>query len=223
MIKRIGILCDTDREMMLDFSRLCIARLGNHLPLKLFLSVFQHYFDANVLKEIEKDRLVMEHAAAAFGGGIDRAAVDVNELFEITKRVDHDFINRYSNALFSIRVRYSDFSEIRKKRILSFVDMVFDLLCNWYDGQPFAETVRRTFSEQRYTEILAGILHLYNLETRMLSNSITFNGPAAMLKDLFADKLFGAMESTAGEVAAEYARRAYADGACSYTGFPPAG
>jgi hypothetical protein len=218
MVNRVEMLCDADKEMMLDFSGLCVARLGNYLPLKLFISVFRHYLDANVLKEIDKDRLIIEHAAAAFGGGKARAAVDVNELFEMTKRVDHEFINRFADGFFSIRVRYADFAEIRKKRILSFVDMVFDLLGNWHKGLPFADVVKGTFAEERYTEILAGILHLYNLETKMLSNSVTFHGPAAKLKDLFAEKLFVTMESTAGEIAAEYAHRTYADRAGSSAG-----
>lgn len=218
MINRVDMVCGADREMMLDFSRLCITRLGNFLPLKLFLPVFRHFLDANVLKEIDKDRLIIENAAAAFEAGKDRAAVNVDELFEMTKKVDHEFINRSSNAFFSIRVRYADFAEIRKKRILSFVGMVFDLLGNWHDGLPFADVVKRTFEEQRYSEILREILHLYNLETKMLGNSITFHGPAAKLKELFAEKLFVIMECTAGEIAAEYSRKAYADNACSYAG-----
>ena len=219
MANRVDMLCDADKEMMLDFSRLCVARLGNYLPLKLFISVFRHFLDANVLKEIDKDRLIIEHAAAAFEGGKGRGAVDVDGLFEMTKKVDHEFINRFSNAFFSIRVRYADLAEIRKKRILAFVGMVFDLLANWHDGLPFAEVVKRTSSEERYTQTLREILHLYNLETKILSNSITFHGPAAKLKDLFAEKLFVTMESTAGEIAVEYARRAFADGACSHGGF----
>jgi hypothetical protein len=218
MINRVDMLCGADGEMLLDFSRLCITRLGNYLPLKLFLPVFRHFLDANVLKEIDKDRLIIENAAAAFEAGKDRAAVNVDELFEMTKKVDHEFINRSSNAFFSIHVRYADFAEIRKKRILSFVGMVFDLLGNWHAGLLFADVVKRTFEEQRYSEILREILHLYNLETKMLGNSITFHGPAAKLKDLFAEKLFVIMECTAGEITAEYARKAYADKACSYAG-----
>jgi len=210
MANKVEMLCDADKEMMLDFSRICITRLGNYLPLKLFLSVFQNYLDANVRKEIDKDRLIMEHAAAAFGGGKDSTAVDVDELFEMTKKIDHEFIDRSSSAFFSIRLRYTDFAEIRKKRILSLVDMVFALLENWPDGLSLAAVVERTFEEQRYTEILREILHLYSLETKTLSNSVGFHGPAAKLKDLFAEKLFAVMEGTAGEIASEYARRAYA-------------
>ena len=48
-MSKVDVLCDTDREMMLEFSRLCISRLNNYLPLKLFLSSFQHFLDAPML------------------------------------------------------------------------------------------------------------------------------------------------------------------------------
>ncbi len=66
---KVKVMCDRDREMMQEFSGLCIMRLNEHLPFKLFLSLFQHFLDANVLKEIEKDRLIMEQAAAGFEKG----------------------------------------------------------------------------------------------------------------------------------------------------------
>jgi len=93
-MNKVDVLCDMDREMMLEFSGLCVRRLNAHLPLKLFLSLFQHFLDANVLKEIEKNRLIIEHAAAGFERGRNSAGMDVNELFEITKKVDKEFLNK---------------------------------------------------------------------------------------------------------------------------------
>jgi len=208
---KVGVLCDKDREMMLEFSRLCVGRLNNHLPLRLFLSLFQHFLNDNVQKEIEKDRLIMEHAAASFEWGKVRADMDVTEVFEMTKKVDHEFIKKMSNPLFSIEVRYDDFAETRKKRIVALVSMVFDLLCNWQDALPFADNVKSTFGEKVYREALGEILHLYNIETRLLSNSITFHGPAGKVKDLFAEKLFAIMEKTAGEIAVIYTRKIYVE------------
>jgi hypothetical protein len=45
----------------------------------------------------------------------------------------------------------------------------------------------------------------------MLGNSIIFYGPAGRVKDLFAERLFTAMEQSAGDIVAAYARRVYAD------------
>jgi hypothetical protein len=208
-MNKVDVLCDRDREMMLEFSGLCVKRLNAHLPLKLFLSLFQHFLDANVLKEIEKDRLIMEHAAAGFERGKDSADMDVNELFEITKRVDKEFLKKLSTPVFSMEVRYDDFAEIRKKRIVSLVNMVFDLLRNWHAALPFSDIVKNTFAEKSYQELLSEVLHLYNLETRLLSNSITLHGPAGRVKGLFAEKLFVTMEKTAGDIAVAYTRKVY--------------
>jgi hypothetical protein len=147
-MSKVKALCDHDREMMLEFSGLCVRRLNNYLPLKLFLSLIQHFLDANVLKEIEKDRLIMEHAAVGFERGKERAEMDVSELFEMTREVDKEFVKKLSNPLFSIEIRYDDFAEIRKQRILSLINMVFDLLGNWQDASPFPDIVKRTFASK---------------------------------------------------------------------------
>lgn len=215
-MSKVDVLCDTDRDIMLEFSRLCVSRLNNYLPLKLFLFPFQHFLDANVIKEIKKDRLIIEKAAALFEAGGNRDDMDINDIFKKTIKVDDEFVNKLSNPLFSLVIRYDDFAEIRKKRIAALVNMVFDLLRNWKDGVPFHNIVKTTFAEEDYREVLKEVLHLYNVETRMLSNSLTFHGPAGKVKDLFAERLFTIMEKTAGEIALEYTCRIYADNSCPF-------
>ena len=215
-MSKADVLCDTNREMMLEFSRLCVSRLTNFLPLKLFLSPFQHFLDANVLKEIEKDRLIIENATVHFERGGNKADLDINDIFEMTIRVDDEFVNKLSNPFFSVEIRYDDFAEIRKKRIAVFITMVFDLLINWQDEVPFPYIVKTTFTEEGYRKFLNEVLHLYNVETRMLSKSFTFHGPAGKAKDLFAERLFATMEKTAGEIAFEYTRRVYAEKDCPF-------
>ena len=75
--------------------------------------------------------------------------------------------------------------------------------------------MKTTFNEESYRKVLSEVLHLYNVETRMLSNSFTFHGPADKVKDLFAERLFTTMEKTAGEIAFEYTRRVYVEKGCS--------
>lgn len=200
---------------MLEFSRLCLGQLSNHLPLKIFLSLFQHFLDANVLKEIEKDQMIIAHAAATFDKGEDNAEVDVNDIFEMTKKVDEKFVKKLGTPLLSVRIRYDDFAEIRKRRIAFLQDAVFRLFGNWEEEISFPDLVQVTYTEKGFQEFLGEVLHLYNLETKMLSNSIAFHGPAARLKELFAGKLFAAMERAAGEIAVEYTRRIYVDKGCS--------
>jgi hypothetical protein len=210
-VSKVDILSETNREMMLEFSSLCVGRLNNHLPLKLFLSPFQRFFDANVFKEIEKDRLIIEHASTAFEKGKDRTDVDLDKLFEMTVKVDNGFLEKLSNPFFSIEVRYDDFAQVRKKRMVTIVNIVFDLHCNWNNTSTFADIVKSTYAEQNYREILSEILHLYNVETRLLNNSITVRGPAGAAKDLISERLFVIMEETARDIVVAYARKVYVD------------
>lgn len=211
-VGKVEALCEHDRELMIEFSRICVRRLGRHLSLKFFLSLFGHVLDANVHKEIEKDSLIIKHAAAWFDMGKNRTDMDVDGLFGKTREIDDEFIKKLATSLFSIEVRYDDFAEIRKKRILLFANLVFDLLLNWQDTLSFSDNMKNTYPENKYREVLGELLHLYNVETRMLSNSFTFHGPAGKIKDLFAEKLFATMEKTAAEVVAQYTRRLYGAG-----------
>ncbi len=198
-----------DREMMLSFSRQCVARLDASPPLKLVLSPFQRFFDANVHKEIKKDRLFIEHAAGEFEKGHERSDIDLNGLFEMTKKIDSAFLKSLSNPFFPLKVRYDGLAEIRKSRMLSIINMVFDLLGNWHDASPFFVVVKRTYAEEHYRDLLHEILHLYNVETRLLGNAITFPVPSGSMKDRFAEKLFSTMERTAREVSCAYARSVF--------------
>lgn len=204
------MLCKKDAEMLHDFSRRCIGRLSRHLPLRIFLSLFQRFLNANVVKEAEKDRLIIEQASAIFEAGRERGNEDIDEIFEKGKEVDSDFIRKVSVPPLTIEVRYDEISDIRRKRIVCLGNTVFELLGNWNDAVPFPVIVKSTYTERRFTEVLGEILHLYNLETRMLGNSITFHKPADKVKDLFARRLFSDMEDTAGEIAGDYTRRIYA-------------
>ena len=217
-MKKIEILCDKDRELMVEFSKRCLKQLDRHLALRLFLSIVQDFLDANVMKELKKNRLVIGHAATAFGQGKDRQEIDVDQLFEMTKEVDHDFIRSLTIPFLSLRVRHGDLAEVRKKRIRATINMVFDLLGNWHDQLPFAENVKRTYEEKAYREVIGEMLHLYNRETKMLSSSITLHGPAARAKDLFANRLFTVMEKTAEDIVSVYVSIIYTDDASSVAG-----
>jgi hypothetical protein len=210
-VNRVDVLCETHGEMMIEFSRLCLGHLKKHPAFRLFLGVFRHFLDSNVLKEIDKDRLIIRHAAAEFEKGRHRTSIDINKLFNETKEIDNDFMKELSNPFLTIEIKYEEFGEIRKKRISAIVGLVFDLLHGWRDKKTFQANVKSSFTEKTYRAVLLEILHLYNVETRILSNSTTFHGPARKVKDLVTDKLFDVMEQTALEIASDFAGRVYAD------------
>lgn len=210
-LNRTEVLCNSDRQMMCDFNARSIELLGTSGPLKNFLLLFKRFFHANLEKELAKNRLVIDAAVSAFEKGKRRDDIDVNALFGMTKEIDRDFVENASTPFFTMRIRYEDFETIRKKRISSCIGMVFDLLGNWDHGLPFTAVVRKTYDRTGWRDVVGEQLHLYNIETKMLGNSITINGPAGKLKNLFAEKLFGIMETAACDITDEYASKVYAD------------
>ncbi len=210
-LNRTDVLCDNDRQLMSDFNVRSIELLGTGGPLKNFLFLFKRFFRANLEKELAKNRLVIDAAVSAFEKGKRRNDIDVNALFGMTKEIDRDFVENVSTPFFTIRIRYEDFEIIRKKRISSCIGMVFDLLGNWDRDLPFSAVVRKTYDRTGWRDVVGEQLHLYNIETKMLGNSITINGPAGKLKDLFSEKLFGIMETAAHDITDKYSSKVYDD------------
>lgn len=208
---RVKILCNKDRVLMKEFSRRCIDDLRDHLIFKVFFTLFRGFMDANVQKETDKDRLIIEHAASAFLAGKDFGDADVDGMFEKTKGVDREFIKKISTLPLSIDVRYTDIGDIRKKRIRVLSRMVVELLNNWNDPIPFIDVVKKTYTDSQFNGIIKDMLHLYNLETIKLTGSIRLLYPADIAKGLFTDALFNMMEQIREVTAREFTKRVYGD------------
>jgi len=114
---RVNILCSKDVFLMNEFSRRCIDNLKDHFMFRVFSSIFHDFMDANVQKETDKDRLIIEHSAAIYTSGKNAEDIDLETIFEKTKDVDKRFIKKISVLPLLIEIKYSDIREIRKKRI----------------------------------------------------------------------------------------------------------
>lgn len=193
--------------MMYEFSKRCIKQIKNHFVLKPLISLFRDFLEDNVSKEIEKDRLIIQNAAKAFNRSDNINDLDIEEIFELTKEIDREFVEKVLSKPISIDVRYDDIGDIRKKRIKHISATVFELLSNWKDVMPFSDLVRITYKEKRFQEIITEILHLYNLETKVLSNSIKI--PGNKLKRLLEVKIFKTMEEASLNIADEFTRRIF--------------
>jgi hypothetical protein len=174
------------------------------------------YLEANIKKETDKDRLIIEHAAEALAAGKEPGDVDIEELFEKTKIVDRAFVRRLLIPSFSIQVRYEDIADIRKKRIARLSTTAGEVLRSWKDSSTFPEVVRTTYSEPQFSEILRDILHLYNLETRNLTDSINFFSPFNRAISAFAENVFDTMEIVSAAMVEECAAKLYR-GECACT------
>jgi len=196
-------LCDRDRELLTAFSKRALAHLTGRPLNALPLPFVTEYMSANVMKEVEKDRIIIEHAVADFEANTRFEELAVDDIFELTKTVDRTFVKGLMIPALVIKVRYEDIADIRKKRITCLLHAVFTLMEHWSDSLSFEARIRQAYSEQKFKATLAEILHLYNQETRALSNSIKFLNPFNTAISFFAGPLFDAMEAAANEVTAD--------------------
>lgn len=204
---KVGILCEKDSVMMHEFSRLSLDRIKGHSLLSVTISFFSSYMEANVKKEVEKDRLIIEEAAAAFEAGRPACDLDLEDIFEKTKKVDKEFLDNLMIPSFSFSVRYSDFADIRIQRIWRISRSVYALLGKWPDGAPFADAAKKAYAGKTFKELIVEILHLYNLETRMLGDAI--RSPFHKAISAYVEALFQAMEETTEEMASDYTKKIY--------------
>ena len=207
LMDKFGVLCDKDRAMMHEFSRRSLGRISGRSLLSVSLSIFSSYMEANVKKETEKDRLIIEVAAAAFARGQAACDLDLEDIFEQTKRIDKAFLDNLMIPSFSISVHYSDFADIRLRRIWRISKTVYALLGKWPDGGTFADTAKKTYSEKEFKDIIVDILRLYSLETRMLGDAI--HSPFRRAVGAYIETLFHAMEEATDELANDYTKKIY--------------
>jgi hypothetical protein len=209
VMNELDVLDGKNREMVHEFSSRCIGRIEGHVPLKALLAPFHRFLEANVEKEADKDRLIIECAVAAHSEGTVLRAVSREELLEKTKHVDAAFLKKVSLPLLP-DVRYQDVADIRKKRIDVLFGTVCDLMKNWKEHHSFSETARKTYSPDQFRKIIIDILQLYKLETMMVAASIKLPFPARKAKDLIEPKLYAIMDLVAEEIAGEYTEKIFA-------------
>ncbi|HXY62081.1 MAG TPA: hypothetical protein VEJ22_04045 [Nitrospirota bacterium] len=208
---RVAILCDKDKNMMYSFSRRSLNRAAEH-PLKLAsLPFFSTYMDANVRKEVDKDRLIIEVAAGKYYKGKPVCDLDLEDVFEKTKHIDKVFLNHLIIPAISFHVRYSDFADIRIQRIWLISKTVYALLANWPASGTFTDAVRFAYTGTKFKARLMEILHLYNEETRILSNSLRLFGPLNKAVATYAEAMYKAMEEITGEITDVYTKKIYGE------------
>ncbi len=206
-MNRIDILCEQDSSMMHEFSRRSLDRISGGTLLSMARSFFSTYMQANVRKEIEKDRLIIEEAAAAYEAGRPACDLDLEDIFEKTKGTDSRFLEGLMIPSFSIVVHYGDFADIRIQRIWRISKTVYALLGRWPEEASFADAAKASFSEDEFRSIIGELLHLYSMETRMLGEAIRSPFRAAI--SAAGETLFRAMEEAKEELANDCAKMIY--------------
>lgn len=210
-MNKTAILCDKDRDMMHEFSRLSLSRMPGRSLLFGALPAVSRYLDKNVKKEVDKDRLIIEEAARAYGAGKPACDLDLEDMFEKTKAVDRAFLDSLKIPALSLSVKYSDFAGVRLERIWRLAKTVYALLANWPDTASFDEAVRKAYTGEQFKSVISRILRLYSQETRMLSHSLRLIGPLNRAVGAYAEIVFEAMESVTEELCDSYTKKLFGD------------
>jgi hypothetical protein len=210
-VDRVAILCEKDKNMMESFSRQSLSHAGKHSLLFASLPFFSVYLDANVKKEVDKDRLIIEMAAREYDAGRPACDLDLEDVFEKTKQVDKAFLNTLSIPALSFHLRYSDFADIRIHRIWLISKTVYALLDNWPEDASFVYAARKAYTGIKFKERLVEILHLYNEETRILSNSLHLFGPLNKAIGTYAEIMYQVMEEIADDITDVFTKKIFGD------------
>lgn len=202
IMDKVRLLCEKDSEMMHEFSRRSLRIVHARSLLSVTLSFFSSYLEGNIKKEVDKDGLIIREAAAAYAAGRPACDLNLEELFEMTKKIDTTFLENLLIPSFTMSVRYSDFADIRIQRIWLIIRTVYALLMHWPDTASFRDAVTKAFSGEEFRVLVTEILHLYDLETRMLEDSI--RSPFHKSISEYLESVYQAMESVKRELADEY-------------------
>ncbi len=206
---RVRILCERDRQMLEEFSRRSLKRLKPGTKLSIVLTFLSSYLDGNVKKEVEKDRLIIEESAAACEAGRPACDLDLEHIFEKTKKIDKAFLDKLIVPSFTISVHYADFADVRIQRIWRIARSVYDVLSEWPETASFTDAIRKAYTGEEFKQILSEILHLYNLETRTLGESI--RSPFHSAITAYCEALYKAMEEATEDLAETCSRKLFGD------------
>jgi len=208
-VNRIEKLCSLDRELLQRFSSTCLGSLREQLLFELALPLLRDFLELNVEKEVAKDRMIIQLAGEAFSSGKVIGEEKIQKIFERTKVIDAEYIHKARSGDFSFLLQYEDIRDIRKERIRLIVDTVTGLLSIWHEKSSFEEIVRCLFPREQYRERIFTFLHLYDMETRMLGDSIRIALPARMAKDILVNKLYEIMEQVSNRIARSCVEKVY--------------
>jgi len=208
-VDRLGALCAMDRHMMQAFSRRTAEGLARHSLFGLLLPAFQSFLDINVRKEVEKDRRVLAAAAAALKAGKTPGAADAQRLLQEARDIDQAFLRQATLFPIAINIHYSDIEPTRLKRIERLLDLSTRLLSEWQTTARFRTAAAKAYTREQFELALREILHLYALETKMLSNSVRIPTLFTLARDKLTNTIYSVMDSIADELARELTRKVY--------------
>jgi hypothetical protein len=197
------------RVMMETFSRRTVEGLKSYTLFRLALPPFQSFLNINVGKEVEKDRLVILHAAGLHQSGTLPDSGHVATLLQQAREIDQTFVRKAAMFPIDIRIQYQDIERYRQQRIELLLQTSYRILAQWQDVSSFRAAVKELYGETQFRKLLHDILRLYAMETRMLSRSVRIPHLLSLARDAVTQTITNVMEQEAEALAKSLAHVVY--------------
>jgi hypothetical protein len=198
-----------DRYMLEEFSRRTAQGLRQHTLFRLMLGPLQSFLEINVNKEVEKDRQVILHAASLVRAGKFPTQQDTQHLLDLARDIDRAFLQQIEILPVHLSIQYHDIEPIRQQRIQCLLNESHQLLRQWQTMTCLRNALAMMYDVQPFSKLLFDILHLYSLETKMLSHSVRMPGLIAFARDSVTQTVYVVMESVARQLSDELAGRLF--------------
>ena len=198
---RVRLLCSMNGYMMGAFSQRTAEGLKDYTLFRLLLPAFQSFLDINVRKEVEKDRRVIASAAAARKAGRMPDHTDTERLLKEAREIDTSFLRQAALFPIAIHIPYGEIEPTRQRRIELLLEVAWRLFGQWEDTPRFRVAVAGLYDPEQFRALLYEMLHLYGMETRMLSHAVHLPHVLTLARDSLTQAVYSVMERAAEELA----------------------
>ncbi len=207
-MKRAKSLARLNGRILHIFSRRTTNALRAALPLRLALPHLEPVLLLNVIKEVEKDTLVILRARELAA----ESPLDWNEvlpqLMQETKEIDRLFLARVGTFPVEIVIRYEEIAPIRARRMKLLYDAALKSLAAEHRARRLRAAMQASFTRDEFSQLLYELFRLYAEEARCLSRSVRLPTLLTPLRELIAQEMLNVMLKVARPLALEIAATA---------------
>ena len=195
--------------MLEEFSRRTTQGLKQHTLFRMMLGPLQSFLDINVSKEVEKDRQVIQLAASLVRDEKFPTQQDVKHLLALAHDIDRAFLQQTTIFSMNLVIEYQDIEPIRQQRIQHLLNESHQLLRQWKTMTCLRNAMAVLYDAEQFRKLLFDILHLYSLETKMLSQSVHMPAVLSFARESLAETVYVVMESVARQLSVDLTGRLY--------------
>jgi len=191
------------------FSRRSLETLRATSALRLVLPQVEPLLVLNVGKEVRKDALAFDAAAAAAARGAPPEAQDAERVLEATKAIDREFLRRLEDFPLRLEISYARVGPLRLRRIERLLDAAYRLLRRWPPRTRLRSVIQAEYSAVAFEQLMLALLRLYAEEASALARAVRLPRLLAPLSERLARRLDATLSEVAPRLAADVAARVY--------------